>query len=259
MADKWRRKKEPRHIRLYHSITESEAWRHLSGNAIKVLIALARFDDGSSNGELFFSERTGASAAGLSRNTVRRALRELIDKGFIAQTKPGAFNRNTLLAATYRLTWVAWPGGRPSAPTRDFEKWKPGNSQAQSLTRSGADFAPPMETMSPEGSEIDPLCVETPHVSVKGGGSEYVPQVIYQGDGSAEAGTARRKQANPTTAADLRDLRSGLIEHLQSRELGEQRRLADRLGIPPGTLSKFIHGRNLPEPYRRPLAEAVAA
>lgn len=117
MADKWRRKKEPRHIRLYHSITGTEAWRHLSGNGIKVLIALARFDDGGSNGELYFSERTAAAQTGLSRNTVRRALRELIDKGFIAQTKSGAFNRNNLLAATYLPADLGCMAGRQAART----------------------------------------------------------------------------------------------------------------------------------------------
>lgn len=258
MADKFRRKKEPRHLRLYHSITGCDAWLSLSGNAVKVLIALARFDDGSSNGKLYFSERTGAKETGLARNTVKRCLAELIEKGFIAQTKPGAFNRNNLLAATYRLTWVAAPGCSPSAPTRDFEKWKHGNSQAQSLTPSGSNSDTCMETPAGGGSIPDSAETETSHVSSFGGGSKYGPQIVYQGEDGADPETTGRKQANPTSGAKLADLRERLIDHLQSSEPGEQSRLADTLDIPGGTLSKFVNGKNLPARYHDPLLRAVA-
>lgn len=257
MSDKFRRKKEPRHIRLYHSITGCEAWLELSGNAVKVLIALARYDDGSCNGQLYFSERTGAKDTGLSRNTVRRALAELIEKGFVAQTKPGAFNRNNLLAATYRLTWIAWPGGKPSAPTRDFEKWKHGNSQAQNLTRSGANIAPPLETEADGGAEFEPPLMETPLVSVTPSVSNIEPQVLYQGDRFGPPETEQRKQATLCIAAELLNLRDRLADYLKSSEPGEQTRLAERLGIPPGTLSKFANGRSLPERFRAPLAGAL--
>ena len=259
MADKFRRKKEPRHLRLYHSITGCDAWLALSGNSVKVLIALARFDDGGSNGELYFSERTGAKATGLSRNTVKRCLAELIEKGFIAQTKPGAFNRNNLLAATYRLTWVAAPGCKPSAPTRDFEKWKHGNSQAQNLTPSGSNSDTCMETPAESGSIPDTANTETSHVSSFPGGSKYGPQVVYQEEGSAEPETSGRKQANPKSGAQLAELRQRLMDRLQSNEPGEQTRLAEAAGIPGGTLSKFINGKNLPAQYRAVLARAIAA
>ncbi|MDJ0979253.1 MAG: helix-turn-helix domain-containing protein [Erythrobacter sp.] len=258
MADKYRRKKEPRHIRLYHSITGSEAWLDLSGNAVKVLIALARFDDGQSNGKLYFSERTGAKETGLSRNTVKRCLAELIEHGFIAQTKPGAFNRNNLLAATYRLTWVAAPGCNPSAPTRDFEKWKHGNSQAQILTPSGSNSDSCMCSRTQAGSIPDTHSTETSHVSNSGGGSNIGPQIIYQREGEAELETNARKQANPTSGAFLGELRERLVQHLQASEPGEQSRLADTLDIPGGTLSKFVNGKNLPDHHRARLADALA-
>jgi hypothetical protein len=258
MSDRFRRKHEPRHIRLYHSVTGCEAWRELTGNGIKVLIALARYDDGNSNGQLFFSERQGAKDTGLSRNTVRRALAELIAKGFIAQTKPGAFNRNNLLAATYRLTWVAWPGGKPSAPTRDFERWKPdGNSQAQSLTETGAVIAPPLETQGDLGADFDPSIMETPHVSVGPSMSETGPQLLYQGDSRSDQETGQWKQANPASGAFPAILRDATLKRLADAQPGEQKRLSERIDCPPGTLSKFINGRNLPETYHQRLAAIV--
>lgn len=258
MADPFRRKKEPRHIRLYHSFTDCEAWLALSGNAVKVLIALARFDDGSSNGRLFFSERTGAKATGLSRNTVKRCLGELIEKGFIAQTKPGAFNRNNLLAATYRLTWVPAPGCSPSAPTRDFEKWEPGNSQAQTLTPLGSKSDNCMETLVGGGSTPDNAETETSDVSSLRGDSNSGPQIVYQGKGNCEPETIGWKQVSSASRTNLAGLRQRLIDHLKSSEPGEQSRLANTLDIPGGTLSKFVNGRNLPAAYCDRLANALA-
>lgn len=257
MADKFRRTREPRHIRLYHSITGSEAWLHLSGNSMKVLIALARFNDGKNNGELYFSERTGAKETGLSRNTVKRCLQELIEKGFIVQTKPGAFNRNNLLAATYRLTWVPWPGGKPSAPTRDFEKWKPENSQAQSLTPSGSNFDTSGETGGQGGSIPDTPTTGTSDFSGLGGGSNNGPQVCYQGGRSEQPQKPAREQANSLHRANLAVLRNRVLDHLQSCDPGEQSRVAAHAGVPGATLSKFVNGGGLPERYHEPLSAAV--
>lgn len=229
----------------------------LSGNAVKVLIALARFDDGSSNGRLYFSERTGAKATGLSRNTVKRCLGELIEKGFIAQTKPGAFNRNNLLAATYRLTWVPAPGFSPSAPTRDFEKWEPGNSQAQTLTPSGSKPDNCTETFVGSGSSPDSAETETSDVSRLLGGSNSGPQTVYQVGSNEIPETIGRKQANPPSRVDLTELRQRLVDHLRVSGPGHQSCLARDLEIPGGTLSKFLNGRNLPASYRDRLARAL--
>ena len=214
MADAFRRKKENRHTRLYHSITGCKAWVALSGNAVKVLITLARFYYGSSNGHLFFSERTGAKATGLSRNTVRRCLNELIEKGFIAQTKPGAFNRNNLWAATYRLTWVAASGCDPSAPTRDFESWEDGNSQAPVLTPSGSNSHTCTEKPAEGGLISDSPETETSDVSKLLSGSNSAPQTVYQVGGGNTPETKRRKQANPPSGVDLAELRQRLVANL---------------------------------------------
>ena len=249
--------REGRHIRLYHTITGCEAWRHLSGNAIKVLISLARFNDGESNGRILFGERTGAAETGLSRNTVRRALKELIDKGFIAVTKPGAFNRNGLQAATFRLTWVAWPGGSPSAPTRDFEKWKHGNSQAQSLTETGAEIDPPKETEPETGSEIDPPELEKRLVSNNRPMSRIEPQVSDQGQRQSPLGKKHRKQPQSMDRPETVDLRRRLLAYLDSRPAGEQTWLAERIGCPGGTLSKFKSGASLPPKHAAALDLAL--
>ena len=123
MANALRRKSEPRHIRLYHSITGTVAWASLGGNAIKVLLALVRLDDGSKNGQIFFSDRQASLETGLSRNTCIKALRELQEKGFIRIVEKGHFDRKVRHATVWRYTWQAVPG--VCGPTREFEKWRP--------------------------------------------------------------------------------------------------------------------------------------
>lgn len=83
MSDKFRRAQTSRHIRIYHRQMQSEAWRHLSGSGVKVLLALAALEKGDNNGAFFLSVRTGAERTGLGKDAVNRALRELQDKGFM--------------------------------------------------------------------------------------------------------------------------------------------------------------------------------
>ena len=119
-----RRKSEPRHIRLYHSITETAAWRDLSGNAIKVLIELVRANNGDNNGALFLSVRDAATLLGLSPNTAGKAFHELADHGFIAVTQKGSFSQKVRHATCYRLTWLPAPKATKRAPTHEYKNWQ---------------------------------------------------------------------------------------------------------------------------------------
>lgn len=126
MADKFRRAKVPRHIRIYHRQMQSEAWLSLSGSAVKVLLALASLENGDNNGEFFLSVRTGAKLTGLGKDAVNRALQELQEKGFIYCATPGGFSRKTPHATCWGLTWVAGPkGGEHRAPSHAYDKWRP--------------------------------------------------------------------------------------------------------------------------------------
>jgi Helix-turn-helix domain len=126
MADKFRRAKVPRHVRIYHRQMQSDAWLHLTGSAVKVLLTLAVLEKGDNNGEFFLSARTGAEKTGLGKNAVNRALHELQDKGFIYCAERGGFSRKTPHAACWGLTWQAGPkGSEQRAPSHAYEKWRP--------------------------------------------------------------------------------------------------------------------------------------
>ena len=259
MADKSRQKKEPRHIRLYHSIMDSEAYRHLSGNALKVLLALVRVDNGTRNGQIAYSYRRAADDTGLSPRTCLRCLEELQEKGFIVCTQKGSFSRKVQHASLWRYTWQAWPEGK-KGPSRDFEKWTPDRKQRVQVSQETGAVSN-IEQETDTATDADIAAEETGNAR-KCDVSTFVriaPLTIYQREAGSGQETERRKQANPNGRAELAFLRQRLVAHLNGSEPGEQSRIADRIACPGGTLSKFKHGAPLPAEYIEPLAKAVAA
>ena len=264
MADRGRLKREPKHIRLYASIMASEAWQHLSGNAVKVLLALVARDDGTRNGNIGFSCREAATATNLSAHTANRCLIELEEKGFIACTQRGGFSRKVSHSSLWRYTWAAWPAGK-KGPTRDFEKWKHDEkSRCGNFPATVSNFSPDVETPPDAVSNIGTEEMETSDVSDVSTQANIGTLISYQGEAHGESDFQQRKQANSSSGAisafpwdDLADLRHLTRRHVEHASAGEQSRLAEAIGCPPGTLSKFINGRNLPAQYRPALADAI--
>lgn len=180
MANPYRKKSEPRHIRLYHYITGTDAWKSLGGNAIKVLIALVRLDNGEKNGQIFFSDRQASFETGLARNTCIKALRELVEKGFLRIVEKGHFDRKIRHATVWRYTWQAVPG--LSGPTRDFEKWKPSENKtrAPELTQAGANIEPLIDLNVATGAEIESDIPPNPQKRVQAIVANNEPQIVYQ-------------------------------------------------------------------------------
>lgn len=247
MTDKSRRKKEPKHVRLYVSIMQTEAWRSLSGNAVKVLLALVARDNGTRNGELSFSVREAADVANLSPATAKRCLDELQDRGFIRCTQKGAFSRKVQHASTWRYTWQAWPEGK-MGPTRDFEKWKPGgNTRCQKLQKPVLVSDAKLETTCAPVAKSIAADGGNSLISANRGNSKTSTHTIKpQGAENSEPTLGLQRKA-------IDDLRTALKHRLAASPAGEQTRIAETLGVPGGTLSKFVNGRGLPDQYVEPL------
>lgn len=212
MSDKFRRKKEPKHIRLYASITNSEAWKHLSGNSVKVLLALVARDNGERNGNIGFSVREAAEAGNIAINTASRCLQELQDLGFIARTEKGAFSRKISHASLWRYTWQAAPGCRPAAPTRDFEKWKPDEkSRSQKLTSAVSNIETGNANKAATVSKINTAPPEKPLNCVGEPISNIDTLTIYQRDRSEAPAATSTIDSPPDTGGDLAAL-DGQVE-----------------------------------------------
>lgn len=259
MADKWRRKKEPHHVRLYHSVMDSEAFRHLSGNALKVLLSLVRLDNGSRNGAIAYSARRAADDTGLSVRTAWTALQELQEKGFIRCTQKGSFNRKVQHASLWRYTWAAWPEGK-MGPTRDFEKWRPdGKTRMQFLPSADAVSSDQLETTPVAEADFTSEETGKPQKCDVSTSARIATHNSNHRGAKAGHGNGAWEQPAFPDHPELADLRLAFIAHLNRSEPGEQSRLAMRIECPGGTLSKFKSGGGLPIAYVEPLRRAVKA
>lgn len=125
ISNKGRSTRSARHVRLYHSVMKTDAWRALDCVARCAYVELASRYGGpnSNNGSIPYSAREMSIALNVGKATAWRAMRRLEEVGFIVQMKLGSFNLKKKNATEWRLT--EFPCDVTGAlPTRDFERWK---------------------------------------------------------------------------------------------------------------------------------------
>jgi DNA-binding MarR family transcriptional regulator len=117
---------------LTYYLLKHEAWRGLSGKAIKVLCELRRRytvkGDGKSNnnGRITLSLDEGARLLHMGKTTVQRALKELEAAGFIIKTRQGQWYGR--MATEWRLTEEPYKGEPPTRDWQNIAKAKKQNS-----------------------------------------------------------------------------------------------------------------------------------
>ena len=111
-----RSKRRGKFVALGNGLLTSEAWRSLSGSAIKYYVELRRQFNGFNNGDLHLSLKRATEGLGMGKHTVLRAQKELVEKGFIRMTMKGGFHQR--MATTWALTDEAVP---PTLATHDFK------------------------------------------------------------------------------------------------------------------------------------------
>lgn len=119
--------KAPRHVRLYHWMLKTDAWRSLSVVARALYVELSSLYYGNNNGEIILSVRQGAKALHVSKDTAARAFEELQARGFLAVRRKGGFNLKERKgqATEWRLTEFAY--GTDPYGTKEFASWSKGN------------------------------------------------------------------------------------------------------------------------------------
>ncbi len=118
-----------RYVMLTHWMMRTPAWRSLDTVArcayTELLMRYA--GPGSNNGRLPFSLREMAEALNVSKMTATRAFRVLQERGFIVQTKRGAFSLKCRHAAEWRLTEFG-DDVTGALATKDFARWEKQNT-----------------------------------------------------------------------------------------------------------------------------------
>lgn len=114
-----------RHVRLYHWLLETEAWKSLDSTARAIYVEMAsRYAGvGSNNGRIPYSIRDAARSLHIGKTTAARALADLQHRGFIVTVKKGGFSYKEKHATEWRLT--EFPCDiKNTLATKDFACWR---------------------------------------------------------------------------------------------------------------------------------------
>jgi biotin operon repressor len=122
-------------VALRHYMLNSAAWRDLNAVSRCLYVELARRFMGQNNGKIPYSVREGAKELGISKATVSRSFRQLIDHGFIVITQAGHFDYKMRHATEWRLT--EFDCGNDLA-TKDFMRWQLLGGELATALPSGA-------------------------------------------------------------------------------------------------------------------------
>ena len=114
-----RSQKHKRFVLFDYEQNESQAFRYLTGGALKLLIMVRMRFNGFNNGEISFSVREGRKLLGYSMNTVARYFDDLVDKGFLRIKEKGSFSYKKRHATTWIITCEEYNNEK----TRDFKRW----------------------------------------------------------------------------------------------------------------------------------------
>lgn len=86
---------------LYHCVIRSQGFANLSAHSVKLLIDLLSQYYGSNNGDLAAAFSVMQARGWKSKGTLYRAIKELIDAGFIEVSRQGGRHRCSLYALTF--------------------------------------------------------------------------------------------------------------------------------------------------------------
>ncbi len=77
-----KKRKESKHVRIYHYMSKTPAWKSLNGNERATYLLLAERYMGLNNGKIPYSVRELAAELGLSLSTAKQCLDRLQARGF---------------------------------------------------------------------------------------------------------------------------------------------------------------------------------
>lgn len=154
---KSKRKGEGQYAPLTYGMLKSDAWRDLSGAAVKVFMELHTRFNGSNNGMVRLSYAEAASALGMGKATVQRAFADLAAKGFVVLEREGNWYHRQ--AHEWRLTTkpVQRVKGRDAA-THDWLKYRSVITERGSdVKQQGGDVVPFENPKGDGGSILKPV------------------------------------------------------------------------------------------------------
>lgn len=114
---------EGRHVRLYHWMLESAAWKSLKAIDRAIYIEVCQRFNGANNGFIAYSIREAAASFDIGKSTAARSLERLAERGFIVATVAGSFGYKVRHSTRWRLT--EHPSADGELPSKEFMRWSP--------------------------------------------------------------------------------------------------------------------------------------
>lgn len=117
-------------IKIDRWMMKTPAFHSLGAGPRALLAELLFFFNGSNNGQISYSTRQGAAALHVTKATISKWLKELVDRGFIVERSPASFHMKygagRGVARSWELTWIGCDG---CLPRKDFVHWRDGTIQ----------------------------------------------------------------------------------------------------------------------------------
>lgn len=123
MSNRHKRKGKSKFLLIEGYIIRSDAWQALTPNDKAAYLELKWRYDGRNNGRIALANRELADALQSSKDTARRALDSLAEKGFLVKTKASGFNVKSRAATEWRLTEYPCDVSG-NLPSKEFARWR---------------------------------------------------------------------------------------------------------------------------------------
>lgn len=135
--------KGSRFIKIDYYILTRKAWLSLKPTEVRVWLLLVQRFNGGNNGRISLSIREAAKLGKMAPATAHKALKTLIEKGFVICRYKGSFSQKVCYASEYELTHLRY-GEKPA--TKEFASWKPKETTVSEYSQCGIK----LDTMSNE-------------------------------------------------------------------------------------------------------------
>jgi DNA-binding transcriptional ArsR family regulator len=155
---KSRRTSEGQYLPLPYAQLKSDAWRSLSGSAVRLWLELHTRYNGGNNGALTLSYAEAGELLGMGKATVQRSYAELVAKGFLTLEREGNWYRRR--AHEWRLTTKPMQKAKGKEPaSHDWRNFRPPKKTERGSAAEPSCFAVvPFENPSPRsGSKSEPV------------------------------------------------------------------------------------------------------
>lgn len=112
------------HVRLQKHELDCAAYRSLSSDARSLLVEFRRIYNGREN-RIYMSVRQAMDRMNVGQRPAQRALKELLDRGWIVLVERGSFNRKVRHATVYALTNEPLDERDGATAPKNYMRWTP--------------------------------------------------------------------------------------------------------------------------------------